>query len=127
MFTGAGDLVEDTWWPRIDAVEMVLSFWHSRSLSLRGKPGALVINDQALSRIWYVASVVHKPPRVMHEHNCFGVEISSFFFSFGVERRILFPVLSLSSLPFFRGGGGGGEEEVFFVGVKLKVWSHLAQ
>ena len=42
VFIGAGDLVEDNWRPRVDAVAKVLSSWHSRSLSFRGK--ALVIN-----------------------------------------------------------------------------------
>ena len=64
VFIGIGDLVEDNWWPRIDAVDKVLSSWRSRSLSLRGK--ALVINALALSRIWYVVSLVFTPPRVMH-------------------------------------------------------------
>ena len=47
VFIGAGDLVEENWRSRIDAVAKVLSSWHSRSLSFRGK--ALIINALALS------------------------------------------------------------------------------
>ena len=65
VFIGIGDLIEGNWRPRINAVDKVLSSWRSRSLSVRGK--ALVINALALSRIWYVASLVHMPPRIMQE------------------------------------------------------------
>ena len=51
----------------VTAVENVLSSWHQRSLSYRGK--ALVINALALSRIWYVASVIHMPQWVLRELN----------------------------------------------------------
>ena len=60
VFIGAGDLVEENWRPRIDAVAKVPSSWRSRSLSFRGK--VLIINALALSRIWYVASLVYMPP-----------------------------------------------------------------
>ena len=40
-------------------VEKVLSSWRQRSLSFKGK--ALVINPLALSRVWYVASLIHMP------------------------------------------------------------------
>ena len=59
VFVGPGDLAVDNWQPRIDAVEKVLSSWRQRSLSFRGK--ALVINALALSRVWYVASLIHMP------------------------------------------------------------------
>ena len=59
VFVGPGDLDVDNWQPRIDAVEKVLSSWRQRSLSFRGK--ALVINALALSRVWYVASLIHMP------------------------------------------------------------------
>ena len=65
VFIGAGDLVEENWRPRIDAVTKVLSSWRSRSLSFRGK--ALIINALALFRIWYVASLIHMPRRILHE------------------------------------------------------------
>ena len=37
IFVGPGDLEEDNWQPRIDAVEKVLSSWRQRSLSFKGK------------------------------------------------------------------------------------------
>ena len=57
--------MEENWRPRVDAVAKVLSSWRSRSLSFRGK--ALVINALALSRIWYIASLVYMLPRILHE------------------------------------------------------------
>ena len=65
VFIGVGDLEADNWCPRIDAVERVLNSWHSRSLSFCGK--ALVVNALALSRVWYVASLVDMPPWVLKE------------------------------------------------------------
>ena len=65
VVTGVGDLVEENWRPRVDAVAKVLSSWRSCSLSFRGK--ALVINALALSRIWYVASLVYMPLRILHK------------------------------------------------------------
>ena len=67
VFLGPFASEEDNWRPRITAVENVLSSWRQRSLSYRGK--ALVINAPALSRIWYVASVIHIPQRVLRELN----------------------------------------------------------
>ena len=63
VFVGPGDLDEDNWLPRIDAVEKVLSSWRQRSLSFKGK--ALVINALALSRVWYVSSLIHMPDWVV--------------------------------------------------------------
>ena len=63
VFVGPGDLKEDNWQPRIDTVEKVLSSWRQRSLSFKGK--ALVINALALSRVWYVASLIHMPDWVV--------------------------------------------------------------
>ena len=63
VFVSPGDLKEDNWQPRIDAVEKVLSSWRQRSLSFKGK--ALVINALALSRVWYVASLIHMPDWVV--------------------------------------------------------------
>ena len=59
MFVGPGNLDEDNWRPRINAVDHVLKSWRSRVLSFHGK--ALVINALALSRVWYVASLIHMP------------------------------------------------------------------
>jgi len=63
----------DNWRPRIDAVDHALKSWRSRVLSFRGK--ALVINALALSRVWYVASLIHIPAWVL-------TELSSLAFSF---------------------------------------------
>ena len=59
VFIGPGDLEEDIWRPQITAVENVLASWQQRSLSFWGR--ALVINALALSRVWYVASLIHTP------------------------------------------------------------------
>ena len=67
VFLGPLDLEEDNWRPRLSAVENVLLSWHQRALSFRGK--ALVINALALSRIWYVASLIHMPSWVLRELN----------------------------------------------------------
>ena len=65
VFLGPLASPEDNWRPRISAVENVLLSWRQRSLSYRGK--ALIINALALSRIWYVASLVYMPPFVLPE------------------------------------------------------------
>ena len=57
VFVGVGDLDSNNWRPHIEAGDHVLKSWRSRSLSFRGK--ALVINALALSRVWYVASLIH--------------------------------------------------------------------
>ena len=111
MFIGIGDLVEDNWRPRIDAVDKVPSSWRSRSLSLRGK--ALVINALALSRIWYVASLVFMPPRVMYE---LCTLVFNFFWS---GKRDLVSRAVVVQPPLFGGFS--------VVDVHLKVWSLSAQ
>ena len=65
VFIGPGNLEEVNWRPRIDAVENVLASWRQRSLSYGGR--ALVINALALSRVWYIASLIHVPPWVSSE------------------------------------------------------------
>ena len=111
VFVGIGDLTEDNWRPRINAVDKVLSSWRSRSLSFRGK--SLVINALALSRIWYVASLVYMPTRVMQE---LCTLVFKFFWSgkrdLGSRTVVVQPTL-LSGFSV--------------VDVKLKVWSLLAQ
>ena len=74
VFVGVGDLEEDNWRPRITAVDNVLKSWRARSLSFRGK--SLVINALALSRIWYVASLIHMPPWVLRD---LSILVFSFF------------------------------------------------
>ena len=111
VFIGIGDLVEDNWRPRIDAVDKVLSSWRSRSLSFRGK--ALVINALALSRIWYVASLIHMPPRILHE---LCTLVFKFFWS--GKRDLVARTVVVQPPPL------GGFS---VVDVKLKVWALLAQ
>ena len=62
---GPENLDEDNWKPRIAAVENTLSSWRQRILSFQGR--ALVINALALSRVWYVASLIHMPAWVLGE------------------------------------------------------------
>ena len=59
VYVGHGHLEEANWQPRIAAVENVLSSWRQRALSFRNR--ALFIGSLALSRIWYVASLIHMP------------------------------------------------------------------
>ena len=56
VFIGNDNVDAANWRPSIEAVENCLSSWRSRSLSYCGK--ALVINALALSRIWYVSSIL---------------------------------------------------------------------
>ena len=65
VFLGPGNLDDDNWKHRIAAVENTLSSWRQRILSFQGL--ALVINALALSRMWYVASLIHMPPWVLGE------------------------------------------------------------
>ena len=67
IYIGPAVTDEDNWCPRISAVENVLHSWCQRSLSLSGR--ALIINSLALSRIWYVASMVPMPDSVSRELN----------------------------------------------------------
>ena len=88
VFIGFGNLDEANWRPRLDAVKRCLNSWRSRSLSLSGK--ALIVNALALSRIWYVASLVFMPSWVCMELNKL---VFSFFWSVKrdlVSRNVLF-------------------------------------
>ena len=91
VFLGLFATEEDNWRPSISADQNVLSSWRQRSLSFRGK--ALVINALALSRIWYVALVVHMPSWVLRE---LDGSVFQFFIMVG---RILLPVKSLPNHP----------------------------
>ena len=73
VFLGPANLEVDNWRPRITAVENVLNSWRQRALSYRGK--SLVINALALSRVWYMASLIHVPRWV-------SAEINSLMFNF---------------------------------------------
>ena len=65
VYVGPGDLEKANWRPRNGTVENVLSSWRQRALSFRGR--ALVIGSLALSRICYVASLIHMPQWVHAE------------------------------------------------------------
>ena len=77
VFLGPGNLEEEeNWRPRITAVDSALNSWRQRSFSYRGK--ALVINALALSRVWYVAPLIHVSRWV-------GVELNTLIFKFFLE------------------------------------------
>ena len=111
VFIGVGNLEEDNWRPRITAVDNVLKSWRARSLSFRGK--SLVINALALSRIWYVASLIFMPPWVQRE---LSILVFSFFWS-GKRELVSRSVVIQPSL--FAGFS--------VVDIKFKVWSLLSQ
>ena len=83
---------EANWRPRIAAVDRVLKSWSSRSLSFHGK--APVINALALTRVRYVASVVHMPVWVGKELSCL---VFSFFWS-GKQELVASSAVTQSSL-----------------------------
>lgn len=76
VYIGNGNLNESNWRPRLVPVKRCLNSWHARSLSFSGK--AIIINALALSRIWYVASLVSMPPWVHAELNSL---VLNFFWS----------------------------------------------
>ena len=100
VYVGPGDLEEANWRPRIAAVKNVLSSWRQRALSFRNR--ALVIGSLALSRIWYVASLIHMPVWVHAE-----------------LARLIFPF-------FWKGKPDLVAREVV-IDIKLKVSSLLVQ
>ena len=73
---------EFNWRPSIEAVDKCLCSWHSRQLLFGGK--ALVCNALAISRIWYVASLVHMPS---WDIECSG-EHGEHFVEYRVEYRV---------------------------------------
>ena len=111
VFIGFGGLDEENWRPRIDAVSKCLSSWRSRSFSLSGK--ALVANALALSRVWYVASLVYMPSCVLRELNSL---LFTFFWS-GKKDKVSRKVVNQ---PKDRGGFG-------VVSIELKVQALLVQ
>ena len=60
IFIGNAGIEEANWLPRIEAVRNCLNSWRHRALSFKGK--TLVLNALALSKIWYVGSLVVMPP-----------------------------------------------------------------
>ena len=111
VFIGPRDLEIDNWRPRITAVENVLSSWKQRSLSYGGR--ALVINALALSRVWYVASLIHMPTWVLSEL----CKLVFDFFWKGKRDLVSRSVVVQSTCL-------GGFS---VVDVKLKVWSLIVQ
>ena len=69
VFLGNRDLVASNWRPRLDAVSRCLDAWRSRHLSFAGK--ALVANALAISKVWYLASLIPVPDWVISELNSF--------------------------------------------------------
>ena len=67
VFIRVENLEEANWRSRITSVENALASWRQRQLTFRGR--ALVINALALSRVWYVASLVHMLAWVLKELN----------------------------------------------------------
>lgn len=63
VFLGPFGLEEENWTPRIAAVENYLKAWRLWRLSFRER--AIVINTLALSRNWYVASLIPMPDWVI--------------------------------------------------------------
>ena len=108
-----GNLEEDNWRPRIDAVDHFLKSWRTHPLSFRGK--ALAIKAIALSRVWYVASLIHMPAWVCKELSFLAfsffwsdkrepvsrsaVTESPFLFWMFVLRSMLFLVSGFASSP----------------------------
>ena len=76
VFLGNGSMDLFNWLPRIEAVEKCLNSWRSRALSFGGK--ALVSNALALSRVWYVASLIPMPDWVLSDLNSI---VFNFFWS----------------------------------------------
>ena len=107
IFIGIGDLVEANWRPRITAVKNTLNSWCQRHLSYRGR--ALIINALALSRIWYVASLVHMPDWVLRELN-------TLVFNFFWKGKRDLVTRSVVCQPFLFGGFS-------VVSIKCKVWA----
>ena len=91
VFIGPSGLEEETWRPRIASAENCFKVWRLRRLSFRGR--AIVINTLALSRIWYVASLIPMPDWVLASLN----RLIFLFFWYGVVKLILSPGMLLSS------------------------------
>ena len=97
--------------PRITAVGNVLNSWRQRNLFYRGR--SLIINALALSRIWYVVSLVYMPDWVLRELN-------SLVFKFFWKGKRDLAVRSVVSQPYIAGGFS-------VVSISYKVSSLLLQ
>ena len=67
VYLGNGNLEEENWRSRINAVEKCLNSRRGRSRSYSGK--ALIVNALALSRVWYTASLISMPDWVASKLN----------------------------------------------------------
>ena len=67
VYLGNGNLTEEDLRPRINAFEKCLNSWRGRSVSYSGK--ALIVNALALSRVWYIASLISMPEWAASELN----------------------------------------------------------
>ena len=111
VYIGPGNLEEENWRPRITAVENVLKSLQQRAFSFRGR--ALVINALALSRVWYMASLVHMSNWVLNE-------LSSLVFGFFWKGKVqLVSRVAVVQSPLHGGFS--------VVNIKCKVWSLVAQ
>ena len=111
VYVGPGDLEEAKWRPRIAAVENVLASGRQRTLSYWGR--ALVIGSLALSRIWYVASLIHMPLWV-------HAEPARLMFPFFWKGKLDLVAREVVTLPPIAG-------DFSVVDIKLKVSSLLVQ
>ena len=111
IFIGPGASAASNWRPRITAVENVLNSWRQRNLSYRGK--SPIINALALSRIWYVASLVYMPVWVLHE-------LDSLVFRFFWKGKCDLVARTVVSQPYTAGGFS-------VVSISYKVSSLLVQ
>ena len=111
VFLGPGNLDEDNWKPCIAAVENTLLSWRQHILSFQGR--GLVINALALSRVWYVASLIRMPSWV------FGELLRLVFSFFWKDKKDLVSRAVVVQAPSVGGFS--------VVDVKLKVQSLLVQ
>ena len=87
VFISYDEMGETNWRPRVGAFCRCIDAWRSRALSFSGR--AVVLNSIALSRIWYVASVVAMTKSVLKELN---TRIFNFFWA-GKKDRVARKVL----------------------------------
>ena len=111
VFISYDEMGEINWRPHVDAFCRCIDAWRSRALSFSGR--AVVLNSLALSRIWYVASVVAMPKSVLKELN---TRIFNFFWA-GKKARVARKVLHHS-----KSQGGFS-----VVSVELKIHCLLGQ
>ena len=102
VFIGSSGLEEKNWRPRVTAVENCLCSWRLRKLSFRG------CVCLALSRCWYVASLLPMPDCVLGDLN------RMISFLWGDKNDLVARAVVIQALEF------GGFS---VVSLQLKVWS----